>query len=435
MSHSIRLVSAVAILLTMRFPVVAADPPAGARTLRVVVLDPQDKPLDGANVHSSIWTEEKDFKSNHDYKTDADGAAHVKLPKTFYILRLWASKKPFVTMFANWEKNELASGKEFPAEYSMRLEAGVTAGGRVVDEAGKPIGGVNVQVSMSGDPKPTRSDGRTRYDTWLAYGTDAVTTDAKGRWQIDNVPNHPKVELSLLVAHPDFVADEQWGQLQKANGVTTAMIRDMTATLTLKPGVIVRGRVTGPDGKPIKDAIVVVGDRPYDSSTAKKFPTDAEGNYRLPPFAPGETTFTVIAGEGAPQLRKIALRPDLPPQDFRLEPGKPVRLRVVDAAGKPVSKASVDITGWKGSESLQTIHNPNHPKIPDTRIPRQTDGDGLWEWRSAPDDAVKLRVWSKGMTSADLEVAGGGPDRTITLKSEHRITGRVTDAVTGKPIP
>ncbi len=34
----------------------------------------------------------------------------------------------------------------------------------------------------------------------------------------------------------------------------------------------------------------------------------------------------------------------------------------------------------------------------------------------------------------ELELPGGGPERTIVLKSEHRVTGRVTDAVTGRPI-
>src|SRR5207245_2570585 len=109
-------------------------PAAGA--LRVVVLGPDGKPLPGANVHSSIWTEEKDFKANHDYTTDAAGAAPVELPKTYYIVRLWASKKPFVGLRAAWEQAELAGGKGVPAEYTFRLESAVTAGGRVVDEQG-----------------------------------------------------------------------------------------------------------------------------------------------------------------------------------------------------------------------------------------------------------------------------------------------------------
>ena len=56
------------------------------------------------------------LKANHDYLTDATGAVQVELPKTFYILRLWASKKPFVTLYAGWEQAELASGKGLPAD-------------------------------------------------------------------------------------------------------------------------------------------------------------------------------------------------------------------------------------------------------------------------------------------------------------------------------
>src|SRR5205823_14771828 len=101
-----------------------------------------------------------------DYETDATGAAQVELPKTFYIVRLWASKKPFVTMFTGWEQNELASAKQFPSEYTLQLEASVTAGGRVVDEQGKPITGAKVQVMIANtaEVKPTGADGRTHYN-------------------------------------------------------------------------------------------------------------------------------------------------------------------------------------------------------------------------------------------------------------------------------
>src|SRR5215467_4508050 len=110
MSHSIR-TAGVAILLLAPLGAIAADPPPDARTMRVIVLDADGKPLSGANVHSSVWTEEKDYKANHDYTTDAAGAASVELPKTYYIVRLWASKKPFVGMWAGWERAELAGGK------------------------------------------------------------------------------------------------------------------------------------------------------------------------------------------------------------------------------------------------------------------------------------------------------------------------------------
>jgi thiol-disulfide isomerase/thioredoxin len=81
------------------------------------------------------------------------------------------------------------------------------------------------------------------------------------------------------------------------------------------------------------------------------------------------------------------------------------------------------------------MHNPNHPKLPDTKIPRRADAAGVWAWSSAPDDPVKLEIGAKGFASCELEVAGGTPERVVKLKVEHRITGRVTDAVTGRAIP
>ncbi len=412
------------------------DDPAAAGTLRVVVLDPQGKPLSDARIHSSIWTEEKGFEANRDYATDAEGAALVELPKTCYILRIWARKKSFVAMFANWERNELANGKKLPADYTFRLEPSVTAGGRIVNEQGKPISGAKVQVRIDNHPKPSGGDGRARYDIWLAERDDAAMTDADGRWRIDNVPNHPQAELSLLVAHPDYASDENWGHIQKAADVTTAALRQGTANLTLKRGVIVHGQVTDPAGKPIENAIVVHGDDPYGTTMPSKFVTDVDGQFRLPALAPGDTTLTVIAPGWAPQLRKVKLQPGLPPQDFRMTPGKPIRLRIVDDAGKAFPKAYVNLLGWKGSKSIVSHHNPNHPNVPNTKISRRPNADGVWEWLSAPEDGeVELEISSIGGTTVVLEIAGGAPVRTVVMKAEHRVAGRVTDAVTGNPIP
>jgi uncharacterized GH25 family protein/thiol-disulfide isomerase/thioredoxin len=412
-----------------------AAKPAGTPTLRVVVLDPQGKPLPGANVKASIWTEEKDFKATRDYQSDDSGAVRVELPKTYHILRLWASKTPLVSMFANWERKELASGKGIPSEYTFRLEAAAIAGGLIVDEQGQPIAGAKVQLSIANDPQPAAGDGRVRYNTWLATGSDTATTNADGRWRVGNVPSHPQVELRLMVSHPDYMSDERWGQLQQAADISTAMLLNQTAALTLKRGIVVRGQVTDPAGQPIENAIVVHGDDPYFSTMPSKFPTDAEGRFRLPALAPGETSLTVMAPGWAPQFRKLNLQAGLPPQDFRMAPGKPIRLRIVDAAGKPVPNASISLVGWKGSQSIQSSHNPNHPKVPGTKIPSRTDAEGIWEWAWAPDDPVKLQIGAKGFAGAELERAGGAAEETVVLKPEHRVTGRVIDAATGQPIP
>src|SRR5207245_9040494 len=124
-----------------------------------------------------------------DYETDATGVAQIQLPKTFHGLRLRASTRPFVPIVAFLDQNDLASGKKFPAGFTFRLESGITAGGRVVDEQGKPIAGAKVEVLGANiRARPAHGDGRTAYDVWLATGNDAATTDAEGRWRIRNVP-------------------------------------------------------------------------------------------------------------------------------------------------------------------------------------------------------------------------------------------------------
>lgn len=394
--------------------------------VRVVVLDPRGRPLPRANVHASVWTEEKDFNANHDYRTDAEGAAYVALPKTYYIVRFWAGKKPFVTMFSHWEQNELARDRKLPQEYTIRLESSVTVGGRIADEHGKPVAGANVQVTLRGGAMPAHGDGRTLYNIWLATTAGdanvgekpAATTDADGRWSIDNVPDNEEAELDLLVSHPDFISDESWARIQN-DGITTRMLRQKTAVFTMKRGVIVRGRVTDPDGKPIKDAIVVHGDDPYETRMTSKFVTDAAGRFVLPALRPGEQSLTVIAAGFAPQLRRIELRQGLPPQDFHMAPGKTIELRFVDAAGKPLSDVYVGILEWRGSKSIQSMHNPNHTKLPDSKIPSKSGVDGIWRWTATPDDAVRLEIYRKGFAHRELKTAGGDPPLTVTLKSDR----------------
>jgi RNA polymerase sigma factor (sigma-70 family) len=407
-----------------------ADPPAPTRAMAVKVVGPDGKPVEGANVHVGIWTNE-DFKYPRDHTTDAAGVAKIDLPKTYYIVRLWASHKGLASQWAGWEQGELASGKGVPPEYTFKLTSAVSAGGRIVDEKGKPVAGAKVGVRLANDVKPAGGDGRAAFNYYIADGTGAATTNAEGRWKIDNVPDDPNVQLSFLVSHPDF-AEGEW-KSAKLLGLTPAALRDRSATVSLKAGVIVRGRVTDPDGKPVKDAIVIHGDFHYARHTTSKFPTDADGRYRLPALPAGTTHLTVLARGFAPQLRKVNLVAGLAPQDFQLTAGQPTRLRFADADGKPV-KAYVTLKKWKGIETIYSGHDPNHPKVPSTGIPRQADKDGVWDWPNAPADAVQAQVSAPGFAPQEVEITPGS-DRTITLKPEHRITGSVTDAVTGKPIP
>lgn len=419
--------SAGALLFAARDPQPAAQPPAAPRTLRVTVIDAQGKPLPGANVFANFLTYQKDFKTSRDYPTDAAGVAQVAVPATFTILRMWATKKSYAGMFAGWEEHELRTTRAFPTEYKFQLEAGVAATGRTVDEQGRPVAKANVQVRLEGEMKPAGGDGRAVYDGWLANGPDAERTDAEGRWRIDNVPNRPESRLSLLIAHPDFVSDEQWRPSLPAAQYTATV-----PAVVLKAGLFVQGRVTDPAGRPVRDALIITSEAPLHAQEPCQFRTDTDGRFRLPAFAKGPRTLTVIAAGWAPQLRRLNFPTDPLTQDFRLAPGRTIRVRIVDHTGKPVLGAYVTLNGWQG---VQSLNNSGHPNFLETHIPQKSGADGVWEWTWAPAEPVKIGAYVIGVPTTEFEIAGGAPERTVTLYAEYRVRGRVTDAATGQPIP
>jgi uncharacterized GH25 family protein len=384
--------------------------PTAKRVLRVRVVLPDGKPAAGAKIQAAIWAKEP-TKTNQDYVCDAQGQAIVELPKSIDILRLWARMDGYVPLFAHWESQELKAGGRIPAEFTFKLEKGTVIGGFVKNEDGQPIAGAKVEVRL-----PTSMDEqqkRVLFTTWLAEGEEARTTDAQGRWTLDNVPKGDNVEVTVRLSHPDYISDYRWGVMQHEAKVTTAMLRQQTGTIVMARGIRVTGSVTNPSGKPVPGAVVVWGDDPYMMEGSQEVRTDERGIYRFPPLPPMPTTVTVMAEGRAPELKKVAITRENPPVDFQLKPGKTLRLRFVDNSGKPVPEVYVGINGWRGGKSL---YNEKHPNVLDTKIPRQADKNGLYEWTWAPEDAVEYGFGKEGYrTIEDQSIIADGRDHEIRL--------------------
>ncbi len=280
-------------------------------------------------------------------------------------------------------------------------------------------------------------DGRTGPDRWLAeldpttHRGTAPITDAEGRWSLDNVPAGDDMEVHLKFSHPDYVSDSKWGGLQEEQGVDLKALRARTATITMRGGLVATGTVADPDGKPIAGAVVVRGENPYLEWGSQEVRTDAHGVYRIPPLPRGPLTITAVAPGWMPSQKKVDLQPNPKPIDFHLEPGKELRIRFVDRLGTPIPGVTVSIDKWRGNKAL---YNHRHPNVLDTQIPIQTGEAGLYRWTWAPDDAVTYRFGKKGYASRDAELVADGKEQTITLQAILRITGKVTDALTGRPI-
>ncbi len=416
-------------------PVATTAPVSAAkRTMRVRVLGPDGKPMQGVKVHASIWTHEPSFKHNRDYASDADGWTTVELPKTLDILRLWTYSPRNPPLFMDWEQKWFDAKKRLPDEFVFRLEKGVTIGGSVKNLEGKPIVGARIGVECYSPSFPEEQQEamgkRPIVSPHLAEGRDVIT-DADGRWKLDNAPADKKYKITFNVNHPDYVSDFYFGRMQNDQKVTSEDLRQQKATIVMRRGTLVSGKVTDPNGKPVAGAVVAWGRDPYmDTSSDQMFRhevhTDVSGVYCLPPMPANgpDLRLTVMAEGWSPDMRVVSYAPKNAPADFQLKPGKHLRLRFVDESGKPVPEVYVSIASWRGGQSL---YNTKHPIVLDTRIPEKSDKHGVYEWTWAPEDKVEYSFGKEGYKYESKVIAADGAEHEIRLS-----TARAGDNDTGE---
>jgi beta-lactamase regulating signal transducer with metallopeptidase domain/thiol-disulfide isomerase/thioredoxin/uncharacterized GH25 family protein len=378
--------------------------------MRIRVTDAAGKPVPAAGIHASIWTKEK-FRANQKYTCDSDGLVDVDLPKTLSILRLWVAKRGYCEEFKNFQTNTAVHTLVLPDEYQFRLVKGTVIGGVVNDVDGRPIKGAKVAYCYDG-----------------VFFNDDTPTDAKGEWKFDNV--RPGKEVVIRVMHPDYLSDH-FGEMQKAQKVTTAMLRAQTATIVMRRGLRITGKVTDPAGKPVKRAILLSGDDPYFGQVTAPVVTDEQGQFRFPEMAAGPIRLTVVAKGWMPETRQIQIAAGMPSTDFQMKRGKKLRIRFVDRAGTPISKVEVQIEQWNAVRHL--ITEPNWRVRLD--IPDSANKQGVFEWDWAPGDVVKYNFSKDGYAwIREAPVTADDRDHVQVLTPVLQISGTVRDAVTGRQL-
>jgi RNA polymerase sigma factor (sigma-70 family) len=247
------------------------------------------------------------------------------------------------------------------------------------------------------------------------------------------------VPASVLVLAQGVLRTAQFSKLKVALAIVAAaavflavvprvVTRDEKAPLLpaaappprAEAGVTVNGRVLDRAGRPIAGARVGQGSNRQQGATPE-VTTDAEGRFVFPGVAPGTVILTVQAAGHAPELKSVTARMGMEPLEFRLGPGRSIRGRIVDLAGKPIAGAPISAGFWRNHQSLvwHTL----------------TDADGRYRWDEAPEDEVLIDIGALGYTSKRfLTFAPGQTDRVIPMLRPRFVRGSVTDAETGKPI-
>ena len=370
---------------------------AAERTMQVTVLGPDEKPLAGARIHAAIWAKDP-AKSNRDYFCDARGQVTVDLPKNIDILRLWARQDGHAALFANWWPEHEVAPREIPREFTFRLEKGTVIGGILKNEDGEPIAGAKVAVRLVNPNGEKGLDKHPIPNIWLTDSDIPKTTDAQGRWMLDNAPAGDQFGFVIMLSHPDYVSDYSWGGLQTEQGIGPKPLRERTATIVMHRGTKLSGVVTDDKGNAIPDAVVIWGHDPYFEDGSQEVRTDAKGRYQFPPLPAGALKVTVAAKGWMPDQRRVDLAAGESTADFKLKPGQRLRLLFVDNAGNAIPGVGVGIKSWRGGKAL---YNHVHPNVLDTKIPVSADKNGLYEWTWAPEDAVTFSFSKAGYQFED----------------------------------
>jgi RNA polymerase sigma factor (sigma-70 family) len=182
------------------------------------------------------------------------------------------------------------------------------------------------------------------------------------------------------------------------------------------------GWVVDDRGRPVSGAVVwggFCGQAAYAQDT-----TDQSGQFALnkiaaPPYV------TVTADGFAADQQGFDLTNVPGPLAFRLNPVPPLKVRLVDEAGQGVAGAGLFLYQWWGQAGTLAQH-----------LAQRTDAEGRLQWLSPPKGELELHFTKAGYRySRTNKLTADGIVHTIVLHPTATVTGSVTDAETGSPVP
>ena len=391
------------------------------------------KPIAGAQVKANVVVFDKAkgyppaAEVHGEGVTDARGRYEVRLPglkkidkdKYDAFLRVTADAPTFVPdsdMEGQRFSQPPVTGKRIKID--GQLARAFALDGRVVDEKGTPLKGVEVlvyQTSSHGCFNPS------------LVGGEFPKTNAKGEFLADGMPRGLPTEQRQTAGF--FHADHQRRFIQRIGDLP----RDRKGVahlgdVVLRKGLSISGTVRDTKGKPVAKAkVLVMADRPYQGDPGCARPpakwdlkTDAKGRYAahgLPPMI-----YNVFVTHTS--------RP----------PGTKMNVNLMTR-----SRSNVDITLDEAACVLAgTVYNADgtpaagYKLTADQYVARalksvKTDAQGRYRLDGyAPHLAVSLEGFSDMDDLAWFDPPNLAAD--IRLPSEVTVTGRLIDATTGKPI-
>jgi len=226
-------------------------------------------------------------------------------------------------------------------EIVIRLEAGRTLNGRVVDPDGRPVPGVRVFPSSRGLPG-------------MLGGVAFVRTDAQGRFELTGMPLKP-LRLTARSTGP-------W-----RSSTLDVDARQERVLIEVRRGATFDVEVVGPRGQPVEGAKVTVRTEDPRSAWRRRGPTDSAGHFRVPGVPAGARLVIDVDTRGLERALPSTRRGPVPLESgrIRIQLAAPNWIEgvVLDPDGKAVGVARVRADGKHAPTAFGvTLHTTSDAK-------------------------------------------------------------------------
>lgn len=314
----------------------------------------------------------------------------------------------------NWmSSSERTTRPEAPREYTVRLDRGTEIGGTVLDENGKPV--ANVRVEIKGSTLPRRDTEETSGLEYPIYETrlgECPVTDANGRWSLAHFPRQIEA-LQISCIRPDqslvrFQTEKpSWFASTGGVEVKKAALYAKDAVFTLTPGISVRGIVVDAVGKPLAGITLNESDARERSKPLATIVTGNDGRFELPNRDPHQILIKATGAGYALNPKVVNIEPGMPEVQISMTPAVPLRVRFVDEFGKPLPKTVMIPTlkvGWTGT----------------------ADEDGRVVWNESPTERLSYEIHAENHGSIGRTLAPNQEEQTIKIRKGEKPSTQIT---------
>jgi protocatechuate 3,4-dioxygenase beta subunit len=410
-------------------PTGAVTKPPPAKTITGKVTGPDGKPVAAATVRAIPMPKKTESPRRVRRAPDAPKAVVAKTDATGAFRLDGLATGPFALRieapgFAPTGANNIPAG----AAVTLRLKPGTTVVGRVLDlTTQKPIANATV-TGLEKDAARFGTDAAHTVKT-AEDGTFILADCAPGIIIVEAIAKaKAKARLDQVVAKPVAPGEER---NPDAN------------TLYLQPGGRIAGRVLGPDGKPLADAIVTAS--PSDGSLFAMLRegngaqrTDVDGKFAFDGIAAGNK-YTVRAtkeglatkDDGPIPVEAGTDRADL---ELKLESGALLAFRLATDEDVPVKSVEVQLQPQGGGRRRGM--GLGRGDVDQDKIEPQGDGKflikaldpGTFDLTLQPPDFADITKTGLKLKNGETTDLG-----TLRVKESKSISGRITDT-SGRPI-